>query len=276
MNRSIALACFALAALVGCGDKTSATASATASAAPLEPFTGKLTGERILSAKDLVEPLQPWGDALAILESKMGKATRVKDAYYEWAVVEGTDCTYVQVEKSSESDYVKGGSTEAVVGAVMNPQRIEKGGPIGNYSECLGIAGVSLGPPEDPNAKGPPTDGAALGVATFAKDAVAGRSKWKGQRVKIAGHLKTTSTMTMTSGSTTTETHNAILVPSADEGAPEITCTLRAGEEKPELSGSRKAVAEGRVAIRESMTLGGDASIEASLEDCAVTVSAGD
>src|SRR4051812_7870161 len=70
---------FVLLALAACNKpdtQTTTVASASASAkAPPAPFTGTLTGDRVMASKDLVRPLEPWSSAQAKLEGQMGKET---------------------------------------------------------------------------------------------------------------------------------------------------------------------------------------------------------
>jgi hypothetical protein len=147
--------------------------------APPAPYTGPLTGDRIMGAKSLVQPLQPWADANAALEGQMGKATFVKGKWYSWGVVEGDTCTYFKVEKQDDGN----------VGAVQSPMKVEKDGPEMNRSECLEAAGQKKddAAAEDPNAPGPPTDGKAVTVAELRDGIAKAKSKWLKQSVKVTG-----------------------------------------------------------------------------------------
>lgn len=256
--------------LVGCGGGDGASsASASASAAPLTPFTGKLTKERILEAKDVVTLLETWETSLAKMEARLGKPTRVKGEEFGWAVSEGDTCTYVTIEKGPRSEYYKG-EPGFIVNLAMTPMSVKKGdGPVMNYRECLEITGVEAGPPEDPNAAPPPADGSPMPVASFTDAAIKGRSKWKGQRVKLIGVLGGIQTNTTTAGDTKFVSHDARLLP-IDKDEPTVTCTLtEKGDEPPKTPGPRAlVVAEGKVKVSEYVTLGGDAGFNASLEEC--------
>ena len=81
------------------------------------------------------------------------------------------------------------------------PRRATSGGggascPIGNHQACLKAAGVQLGPPEDPNAAGPPADGSPVPLATVRASVIPGRSKWKDRPVKVTATLGSISTAT--------------------------------------------------------------------------------
>jgi hypothetical protein len=257
-----------VAALVGgCGDGSKPSESGPSTpTASLEPFTGKLTSERILGSKNLVKPLDSWDRAEKKLVAKLGKPTRINENMYEWAVAEGDSCTYVQIEKQAGE-----GSEGATVGMVMTPEKYEKDGPIMNYRECLAITGVTAGPKEDPNAEGPPTDGKPVPMETFMDLAVKGRSKWKGQRVKVQAAFSNITTSSMKSGDTTVTSSSASLVISKDKTQPVLACALRKGQEPASEQQYTPVIAEGTVRIDEWTKGSGEASLVAALEDCTLT-----
>lgn len=268
MGRSFILIFVGALVVPGCGDSSkSSEGSASVPSAALEPFTGTLTAERILSSKDLVKPLDSWDRAEKKLVAKLGKPTRIEKDMYEWAVVEGDSCTYVQIQKQAGE-----GSEGATVGMVMTPEKYAKDGPIMNYRECLAITGVTAGPKEDPNAAGPPTDGKPVPIESFMDLAVKGRSKWKGQRVKVQAAFSNVTTSSMKSGDTTVTSSSASLVISKDKIQPVLACALRKGAE-PETSPMQYSpvVAEGTVRIEEWTKGSGDAELVAALEDCTLT-----
>jgi len=65
---------------------------------------------------------------------------------------------------------------------------------------CLEITGVTPGPPEDPNAAPPPADGSAVTADVFRTTSLAGRSKWKDQKVAVSGVFGGASTSTAGAG----------------------------------------------------------------------------
>jgi hypothetical protein len=183
----VALSCAGLAGVAGCKKKEDAGsggASGGKSAAKVEPFTGKLTADRIMQARDQVKPFDPWDAGFAKLQALLGPPTRVEGTKHTWSVVEGDSCAYFSVTRDNGADYKMEG---IIVGTVQSPMQTTKGaGPIMNHGECLKAAGVQVGPPEDPNAAGPPADGSPVPLATFRTSVIPGRSKWKDKTVKVA------------------------------------------------------------------------------------------
>src|SRR5688572_32131354 len=113
--KQAAMIALAAAALAGgackkrnAADESGGTGAATATgqpkAPPPEPFSGKLSIDRVLGSRDLVKPFDPWDDGLARLQALMGTPTKVEGARHTWAVVEGDDCAYVYVTKDNGAD----------------------------------------------------------------------------------------------------------------------------------------------------------------------------
>jgi hypothetical protein len=238
----------------------------------LDPYTGALTGERILGAKDLVKPFDVWDHGLAKLQHQLGKPTRILDKKYGWAVIEGDKCTYVYVEQEEKSKYSKDAKPgELMVGAVLDPMAIEKSGAMMNYGECLKIAGKEVGPPEDPNAPAPPTDGSAVTLERLRDLGIKGRTKWKDQRVKVEALFSNSTTASAGSVSTTT------LSRVAKQGDADSTgCVLVAGQPTPGAMQYTPITVEGKVTISEWMSGGGESKLSIALEDCKVVALAAD
>lgn len=229
----------------------------------LVPFEGALTGARIMASKDLVKPFDKWERGLAKLEAQLGKPTRVKDDDYAWAVVEGDSCTYVEVSMEDGAKYNKKGP---MVGAVQSPMQVtKKDGPVMNWRDCLAITGVTAGPPEDPNAPAPPSDGSVVELATLKDVAIRGRSKWKGARIKVRGQYAGTTTSTSGSQSFVSV---SLRVNADDKDA--VGCSLAEGQAAPSATTGDDMELECVVAIDEWMTMGGDASLKVSLDKCEV------
>jgi len=218
--------------------------------APREPFKGKLTPKLILEAKNLVEPLDPWDEAFELLQHKLGTPTRIKPResgeYYQWAAIEGDACTYFEVGKEPGTKYKKDGP---LVGAVQSPATFDKNGALFNRAECMEIVGKA-GPPEDPNAAPPPANGIATPELVMA-NAVKGRSKWAGKKLTVSTILKGTGGMALTLG-------DAGLVCILPQNAP---ADLQLGKE---------IMVEGTVKIATMVSMGGDVSMRAELDPCAV------
>jgi len=222
---------------------------------PPEPYTGPLTAERILSVDNLVKPFDKWERAFARLQGKLGKPTRVKDQRYGWAVVEGDSCTYFEVEQDEGQ----------MVGTVQSPMKVAKDGPIMNLSDCKKVAGIEVGPPEDPGAPGPPEAGQATTLDVLRDAGIKARSRWKGKRVLVdAQHLNST---TATSGSQTSVSIS-LVSKQGDEHA--VGCTLAAGEKLPDgLMQYTDVRVEGTVNVNEWMSMGGgEPRLEVDLSDC--------
>lgn len=275
MKRTALLASVLVLSIVACkkkeGDQAkpaepSKPAEPAKPAAPPPPFTGTLTGERILGAKDLVKPMTPWAEGLATLKGQLGEPTRVKDGKHEWAVVEGDDCTYMFVEKEDGAKFQMSGE---IVGMVMSPMKVAKDGPMMNRKDCLAITGVTAGPPEDPNAAGPPADGTAVTVDAFRTDAIAGRSKWKGQKVAVSGIFAGSTTSTSGADSWTTISVKA----KADDAGKPLSCSLPKNTPAPTVDANAAVTATGTVKINEWTSMGdGATTLEAALDECTLEV----
>lgn len=220
-------------------------------AAPPAPFTGKLTTAIIMSAKDLVHPFDPWDDAFARLQSKLGAPTHVKQSAngpdYQWAVEDGDACTYIEVGQEDGKKYKKEG---LMVGAVQSPMTVTKDGPSMNRADCLKILGKDGGPPEDPNAAGPPADGVATPELVLA-NAVKGRSKWAGKKLTITTTLEGTGGLALTLGKAG------------------LTCVLAANAPADLVLGGPITV-EGTVKMETWVSGTGTASMTPSLEPCTI------
>lgn len=259
--------------LAACGDKSAGSASASASGeAAQEPaFTGPLTGEQLMKAKGRVRVFEDWDKGYARLERLLGKPTRVKDSKHQWAVIEGDSCTYMYAEKDDRSKYQKG-ETGDMVGTLMEPMKVSKGEALMNYDECLEIAGKSAGPPEDPNAVAPPADGSAVPLQVMLDNAVIGRSKWDGKKVKVSALLFSVSTSQWTSGDKTGESTSVSLVVARDKTDATLSCLLKEGAAKPDPTQYTPVTVEGTVKVAKWMSMGGTSSLKAELIDCTVTV----
>lgn len=242
------------------------TAAATSPAPRPEPFTGKLTIDRIMGARDVVKPFDPWDDGFARLQAQLGAPTNVDGTRHTWAVVEGDECAYAYVTRDNGADYKVEGT---IVGTVQTPMRTTKGGTTGDHNACLKAAGVALGPPEDPAAPGPPSDGSAVALADARKAMIPARSKWKDQKVKIAAVLGGVSTSK--SGADSFVTVN--LTGGADDTEPPLGCSLPKNTEvDAKLAQGTAVIAEGTVRIQEWTSMGsGEVSLRPSLAECTVT-----
>lgn len=271
MKRTAILASVLVLSLAACkkkeGDKPAEPtkpAEPAKPAPPPEPFTGKLTIERLLGAKGLVDPLAPFAEGMAKLKGQLGEPTRAKDGKYEWAVMEGDDCAYTYVTKEDGAKYKQTGE---VIGMAMTPMKVGKDGPVGNLAECKEILGLTGGPPEDPNAAGPPTDGTAVGVEAFRTGVIPARSKWKGQKVVVTGLFG--GMTTSSSGSDTWITVNLKATPD-DAGKP-VTCSLPKNSPAPTFAANDKLDASGTVKVQEWTSMGtGNVTLEAALDECAL------
>jgi|GEM_PF-2301551 len=266
MKRTAILVSVLLVSLAACkkkeGDQPAEPSKPVEPAKPAEPFAGKLTIERVMAANNLVDPLTSWTAGLAKLKGQLGEPTRVKDGKYEWAIVEGDDCAYVYVTKEDGAKYQQTGE---VVGQVMSPMKVGKTDLPMNRSQCLEITGVTAGPPEDPNAAGPPTDGTPVTVEAFRPAAIAGRSKWKAQRVAVAGLF--VGSTTATSGA---DTFTTLTIKNAPDDAGKVVgCSLAKNATAPTFEAEAKVVATGTVKIQEWTSMGsGETTLEATLLDC--------
>lgn len=222
------------------------------SKAPRAPFTGKLTAKLIMEARNLVEPFDPWDDAFELLQHKLGPPTRIKPResgdHYQWGVLEGESCTYFEVAKEDGEKYKKEGK---MVGAVQSPMTVDKQGALFNRAECMEIVGKA-GPPEDPNAAGPPASGIASPDLVM-ENAVKGRSRWTGKKLTVATVLKGIGGMALTLG-------DAGLVCILPETAPaELSTQL-----------GKDIMVEGTVKISTIVSMSGDVSMRPELSPCSI------
>jgi hypothetical protein len=254
---------FALA-LLACNktDASRATAeaaapAATKSAAPASPFTGTLTGDRVIGAKGLVRPSSPWSEAQAKLEAQMGKPTVVHEDKYLWGVMQGDDCYYVQVEKQKDD----------TVGMVMDPMKVAKGTLPGNWNECLVAAGLRKEAVEDPNAPGPPTDGKAVSVIALRDGATKARSKWSGANVTVKGlYLNVTNLE-----SNGTPMANVSITAAKGDLNDVTSCSLADPKTAPNKAHQYDPITvQGTVKVRDMLTGGGEKVIDVDLEGCKV------
>ncbi len=254
-------------ALLACNkpdtSSTQPTASTSAaSSTPSAPFTGQLTGDRVMGSKGLARPFDAWAGAEAKLEAQMGKATSVKDDRYTWAVAQGDDCFYTQVEKQKDG----------TVGMVMDPMKVSKGGPIMNWDDCLTAAGVRKEAAEDPNAPGPPTDGKAIGVLELRDGATKARSKWSGAKVTVKGLYLSTTNLESPKNGIATPMANVSITAAKSDLKNVISCSLADPTSAPAKAMQYDPIAvQGTVKVRDMLTGGGDKIVDVELEGCAVT-----
>ena len=269
---ALALVVFALA---GCKDKnadggggsasgtSTATGSGAGTAAP-PPFAGKLTVDRVMGARELVKPFDPWDQGFALLQAQVGPPTKLEGARHTWAVVEGDACAHFYVTRDNGADYKMDG---IIVGTVQAPQQSSKSGPPGAYAECLKAAGVDLGPPEEPNSPSPPADGSAVPVADLRAAVIPGRSKWKDQKVKVAAALGGVSTTSQ--GTDTFVTVN--LTAGADDKGEPLPCAFEKNAKAPDLAPGAAVIASGTIMIQEWTSMGtGGKTLKASLTGCTI------
>ena len=253
---------FVLLMVLGCNKTdaqttTSASASASAAKAPPAPFTGALTGDRVMGAKGLVHPFDKWDDAQAKLEGQMGKETLAKDAKHMWGVSQGDDCFYAIVEKQKDG----------TVGMVQDPMKVSKGGPIMNWDECLTAAGVRKEAVEDPNAPGPPVDGKPIALARVIDGATKARSKWTGAKLNVAALYGSTSTST--SGDKTYVTLS--LVATKGDFKNSVSCSLADPKAAlPKLTQYDPIIVTGTVKVNDMISMAGTRSVSVDLSDCSV------
>jgi len=247
-----------VAALGACNKPdTAATAPEAAAEAPKVPFTGTLTGERIMASKGLVQPLDPWDGAKAKLEAQMGNATLVKDKQHTWAVSQGDDCWYVQVEKQDDGK----------VGAVTYPMKVSKGGPLVNWDDCLTGAGVRKDAVEDPNAPGPPTDGKAITVVELRNGAMKARSKWGTAKVTVHGLYLGVTNME----SNGVASANVAITAAKADLTNVVHCSLADPTTAPTKTMQYDPITvSGSVRVSDMLTGGGDRLVDVGLEACSI------
>ena len=271
MHRTLLLAVIVAAAAVGCGKKQDEAAKAKPSAeptpppappAPPPPFTGKLTIERVMGLKEALgtPPPRALADALARAKGQAGEPTKIDGDKLGWAVIEGDDCAYAYITKDGDN-----------VGSVTSPMKVAKGELPGNRSECMKMAGVEPGPPEDPNAAAPPTDGTPVTVDAFRTTALAGRSKWKDQVVGVKGVVAGVTTSTSNGVGWTTVT----LSTGKDDTGKPVACNAKENATATVKLGDT-AIATGTVKINEWTSMGsGETTLEAALAECTAVVAKG-
>ena len=235
---------------------SSASASASANKAPPAPFTGTLTGDRVMASKDLARPFDKWDDAQAKLEGQMGKETLAKGDKHMWAVSQGDDCWYTVVEKQKDG----------TVGMVQNPMKVSKGGAIMNWDECLTAAGVRKEAVEDPNAAGPPADGKPITLAALVDGATKAKSKWTGAKLNATALYGSTSTST--SGDKTYKTIS--LVATKGDFKNTVSCSLADPNAEPKLVQYDPVKVSGTVKVNDMISMAGTRSLSVSLEDCSI------
>jgi hypothetical protein len=259
MNRSLLLRLMLAASCKQDASSVATTSSAVAaaSAAPQAPFTGTLTGEQIMGAKDAVHPFQSWGAAQSKLESIVGKATLVKDDKYMWGVSQGDDCWYMEVDKQADG----------TVGMVMTPMKVSKGGAIMNWHDCLLAAGVRKEAIDDPNAPGPPQD-KPVAIADIQAGASTGRSKWNNAKLSVSGLFLNTSTQTMNG----VESSSAILTGQKGDLKNTLTCQLTDPKSMPPKAKQYDPITvSGTLVVSEMITGAGEGVLGFTIKDCSVT-----
>ena len=219
-------------------------AACSKKSAPPEPFKGPLTVDRIMAAKDAVKPFQPWNDAFALLQSKLGAPTKVDGNKYKWAAMAGDDCAYMIVEQDDGKQFHKDGP---MVGMVQEPGKYGPHDAMMNRDDCLEILGKDVAP-EDPNAAGP-TD--TNQVKDIVSNAVKGRSKWDKKSIKVTANVK--------------QTGSLVVLADTTDDAQTIHASMKDGAAQPELS--KPATLTCTVKISKWMS-GSGTSLEAELVDC--------
>lgn len=121
---------------------TPPSTAAPSTAAPTDIATGPLTPAAILASADAVAPFHPWAGALAEMQRRLGKPTRVDGDRYAWAVMDGEDCvgTFMEHMTGPAMTTAKGSSTEQV-GTYMAGQRFEAGSGNPYFDDCVKDAG---------------------------------------------------------------------------------------------------------------------------------------
>jgi hypothetical protein len=218
-----------------------------------------------MGARDLVKPFDRWDEGFAKLQALAGSPTKVEGARHTWAIVEGDACASFYVTKDNGADYKMEG---IIVGTVQAPSRTEKGGAGGGHNDCLKAAGVDLGPPEDPDAAGPPADGAPVPLADVRKVVIPARSKWKDQKVSIAATMGGITTTTQ--GTDKYVTVN--LTAGADDKDDPMGCAFEKNAAAPaDIKQGTAVVATGTMKIQEWTSMGsGAVTLKPGLVDCSV------
>ncbi len=113
-----------------------ASAASSSSAAPEPPpYAGKLTIEMVMGARGVARPFDPWEEAIARLDKRVGKPTFSKAEHFCWAVVEGTDCAYFCIGKTTGKKLNRP-EIAAAVGTTDDPQKISSTGSDGEKKYC--------------------------------------------------------------------------------------------------------------------------------------------
>jgi hypothetical protein len=249
-----------LLAIIACNKpdtQTTTSASAAAAATPPAPFTGALTGDRVMGAKGLVHPFEKWDAAQAKLEGQMGKETLAKGDKHYWGVAQGDDCWYTVVEKQKDG----------TVGMVQDPGKFSKGGALWNVDECLTAAGARKEAVEDPNAPGPPADGKSIALAWLIDGATKARSKWTGAKLNVTAFYVSTSTST--SGDKTYKTLS--LTPTKGDFKTSVGCSLAdPNAALPSFTQYAPITVSGTVKVNDMISLAGTRSLSVDLSDCSV------
>ncbi len=242
-----ALCILSLACDSGDEPKERAEAKAPAEAKP-EPFPGALTVAVVegLSDEARPKPFDAWSDALARVESKLGKVTTVDGNNHSWAVVEGSTCAYFTIEKDG-----------AKVGAVDGPGKIDAMMK-SMFEECVSKSGAKIEiPAEDPDAPSPPSDGTSVKPSVLMAGVKGAPSKWLGQEVTVDGVFISTSKASANGSDDVTIT---VSIRDNAQTKGSIGCSLAKGGEAPQRKQFDPIKAKGTV----SDTFGG------GLEECQI------
>ena len=148
---------------------------------PPTPYTGPLTVELVMAARDAVHLFQPWDEAYAQLEGKLGKPTKIDGDKYEWAATRDDDCADFIVEREDGAHYQQPGM---LVGTIHSPKTFGKDGAQFGRGDCLELVGLGVAP-EDPTTPGPK---AVETIKDVVANAVKSRSKWDGHTIVPRRH----------------------------------------------------------------------------------------
>ncbi len=154
------------------------------------PYTGPLTVELVMAAKDTAHLFDPWEMSLARLEAKLGAPTKIAGDKYEWAAMRGDACADFAIEREDGAHYKLQG---VVVGTIHTPVTFGSEAASFGRADCLELAGVGI-TAEDPDAPAPK---ALETIDDIFANAVRGRSKWDGQRVAVSANVVQAGTTTM-------------------------------------------------------------------------------
>jgi hypothetical protein len=149
---------------------------------PSPAYTGPLTVELVMSAKDTAHLFDPWESSLARLVAKLGAPTKIAGDKYEWAAMRGDACADFAIEREDGTHYKLQG---IVVGTIHTPMTFGSEAASFGRADCLELAGIGI-TAEDPDAPGPkPLET----IDDIFANAVRGRSKWDGQRVAVTAKV---------------------------------------------------------------------------------------